>query len=175
MEPMPDKQTDDYREYNLICKVKVIEQSYYEVVDDRQHETKSVLLLPSMEATETWRFLTEYLQERATYCHDCAKNNTLTDNLPMDTRKCPVCASENIITERTELPAWIPHPVNSPCRIALLRENNYCPQHHIFVMSTGVEDKLINLDGKKINMTVLKPTDDAVCDNAPSVERSVLK
>lgn len=156
------------REFDLKCKVKVIHQAYKEVADGRQHETTSVCLVPDMEATETWMFLTAWLPQAGTICMAC-ENIDL--NIGSDT--CPKCGSSKVKTEHNECPAFVTYPVNSPCRMAVLRKNKYCTEHHLFVMSSGVEEELRHMDGKQVNVRVFPASMDYICDAAPSVTRTV--
>lgn len=156
------------REYNLRCKVKKIHQSYKEITDGRRHETDSVILLPILESSETSRFLITYLPDVSTVCLSCGN-----ENLRIYAEKCNKCGSDKIVTDHTEVPSWIGHPVHSPCRLAVLRKNNYCSQHHLFVMNTGVEQDLLNMDGKYVNLTVLSTAEDEICDTAKTVNRTV--
>lgn len=154
------------QEYHLKCKVKVINQSYVEVSDGRRHETKSVCLIPDLEASETWRFLTAWLPEASVVCLDCRAGD-----IDFNADKCPYCDSLRIYREHSEAPSFVAYPVNSPCRMAVMRKNKYCAEHHLFVMSSGVEADLRNMDGKTINVVVLPASQDEVCDSAPSVTR----
>jgi RNA polymerase subunit RPABC4/transcription elongation factor Spt4 len=157
-------------EYNLICKVMVQKRSYTEISDGKQHEATMVLLLPRLETTEVSRFLTTYLPEVGTMCLSCH-----TDGLRADQLKCPECGSEKIKTEWTEVPAWIAHPVHSPSRLALLRKNNYCSQHHLFVMGTGAEQDLMDFDGLEIHVKIFSSLADHEVDQAKSVDKTVKK
>lgn len=158
------------REYHLKCKVQKIRQNYVELSDKRLHEASAIVLIPDPLATETSMFLTEYLPDVSTVCLDCG-----TDDLRIYYTECPKCGGTKIKTEFAEVPAWIAAPVNSPCRLAVLRKNNYCTEHHLFVMSTGVEEDLKLMDGKTINLTILPLDQDAVTDAAKSIERTAHK
>lgn len=167
---MPDKidmlpGTD--KEYDLICRVKVVRHSYRELDDGRTHETQMVLLLPRLETTEASRMLVTYLPDVGTYCLDCYE-----DGLNIEHIKCPACGSERVKTEWTELPAWIAHPVHSPSRLALLRKNNTCSQHHLFVMGTGAEKDLLEFDGKEVHVKIFSSLEDNIVDQAKSVEKT---
>lgn len=155
------------REYRLKCKIQVINQNYKEISDGKQHETKAVLLLPDLEASETSRMLMTYLPEVSTICIDCGN-----DDLRIYHTECSKCKSTKVKTEFSEVPSWIGSPVDGPCRLAVLRKNNYCVQHHFFVMSTGVEEELINMDGRTVQLTVLPIKEDYVADSAKSINRS---
>lgn len=74
--------------------------------------------------------------------------------------------------EYYELPLFILHPVNAPCRGAIIRDH-INGKHHIFVMSSGVEDTLRHRIGTTVNLTVLSEEDDIICDRAPTLEKSV--
>lgn len=156
------------KEYNLICKVSVQKRSYYEIADRLNHETFVVLLLPRIETTEASRFFVTYLPDIGTICMACKK-----DDLRADHQRCPHCDSEAIKTEHTEVVGWLAHPVDSPSRLALLRKNNYCGQHHLFVMGTGAEKDLLEMDGKEIHVKIFSSLEDAEADNAKSVEKEV--
>lgn len=159
--------TSEEKEYNLKCVIKIIRQSYKEVSDGRIHESSSVLLLPDMEATETSRFFSVYLPDIASVCLECGN-----EDLRIYNENCPKCDSSRIYTEHSEVPSWIGNPVHSPCRLAVLRKNNYCTQHHLFVMSTGVEDELRNMNGRSVLLTILPTSQDEVCDTAKSFNRT---
>lgn len=162
-----DLQPGENLNYELKCRVKVIKQSYTEIADGRLHETKSVILLPDIESTETSRFLATYLPDVSCFCLDCRS-----ENVRIYHTECPECGSENLKREHTEVPSWIAGPVNEPCRLAVLRKNNYCKQHHMFVMSTGVEEILKNMDDRFVNVKILDILQDNVCDTASSVNRT---
>lgn len=59
--------------------------------------------------------------------------------------------------ERFEIGTNLATPVNSPCRVAIMRGNEKCPHHHLFVMTKAVEEDLIRyqMHGKKIKVHVL--------------------
>lgn len=156
------------REYELVCKVKVIERYYYEISDNKRHKAKMVLLLPRLETSEAGMFLNAYLPEVGTYCLNCQATDLL-----MDHRKCPECGSENVKTEHTEVAAFIGYPVLGPSRLALLRKNNYCVQHHLFVMGTGAEQDLLDKDGKEVHVKIFNCLSDGEVDTAKSVEKQV--
>lgn len=155
-------------EYNLICKIQVQHRSYTEIADGKQHEATMVLLLPRLETTEVSRFLMTYLPDIGTVCLGCNA-----DGLRADQLKCPECGSEAIKTEWTEVPGWIAHPAHTPSRLALLRKNNYCSQHHLFVMGTGAEQDLIEHDGKEVHVKIFSSLADHEVDQAKSVEKTV--
>jgi RNA polymerase subunit RPABC4/transcription elongation factor Spt4 len=155
------------REYNLKCKVKVINQTYIEEADGKQHETKSVILIPDVENTEAMMFLSAWLPEVSRICLDCGF-----DMLRIQETKCTKCGSEKLHTGWSEVPAFITSPVNSPSRLAVLRKNNYCNEHHLFVMSSGVEDELILMDGRTVYVKTFEGTKDEICDMAPSLNRT---
>lgn len=52
-----------------------------------------------------------------------------------------------------EIAMYLGSPINAPCRGAIQRRNAQCQEHHIFVMSKGVEDYFID---KKMNGTLLR-------------------
>lgn len=156
------------REYNLKCTVKVIHQSYVEEADGKQHETRSVVLVPEIEATEAMMFLSAWLPDVSKICVKCSH-----DVIRMNENICPKCGSDQIHLGWSEIPAFVTAPVNSPARLALLRKNNYCEDHHLFVMSTGVEDELIHMEGKTVYVKTFEGTKDEICDAAPSITRSV--
>ena len=156
------------REYDLLCKVEVQKRSYTEIADGKQHEATMVLLKPRLETTEASRFLMAYLPEVGTVCLKCDAEGLRADQI-----KCPECGSDAIKTEWTEVPAWIASPVHSPSRLALLRKNNYCSQHHLFVMGTGAENDLMDFDGKEVHVKIFSALADHEVDNAKSVEKTV--
>lgn len=99
------------------------------------------------------------------------------------------------------LSAWLPEnsdaahevslmlgfPVSGPCRAAVMRRNKNCDAHHLFVMSTGVEEDLIlesqnkkwwtAFQDREIQVTVLPETEDKVLDlvHDPSQTAGLLK
>lgn len=154
-------------DFVLKCKIKVIRQSYYEIANERTHETKSVLLLPDLETTEAQRLLMTYLPSVSTICTDCGN-----DDLRTYAHECNKCKSRQVKTEHCELPTWIASPSQSPCRVALLRKNNYCNQHHLVVMSTGVEEELIPFEGRHVEVSIFPGEYDSICDTAPSINRT---
>lgn len=154
-------------EYNLICKVEVQHRSYTEISDGKQHEADMVLLKPRLETTEASRFLMTYLPEVGTVCLKCDA-----DGLRADQLQCPECGSDQIKTEWTEVPAWIAHPAHTPARLALLRKNNYCSQHHLFVMGTGAERDLMEWNGKEVHVKIFSSLADHEVDRAKSVEKT---
>lgn len=156
------------KEYNIKCKVQVIRQNYEEIADGRTHEARSVILLPDLETSEASRMMMTYLPEISSICMAC--NN---EDLRFDHTRCPKCDSDQIAREHTEVPAWIGGPVHSPSRLAVLRKNNYCNQHHLFVMSTGVENDLAELVGRTVYVTILPTSEDDICDTAKSISRTV--
>jgi len=155
-----------HQEFHLKCKVQVVNQNFTEVADGRQHETTSVLLLPDLEATETSRFLNAWLPDLGVICLNCQ------EDVVMGTVKCPKCGSNKIKTDWSECPSFIGHPVHGPCRMAVMRKNNYCKQHHLFVMSSGVESDLRNMDGKTIGVHIFPADQDNICDNAADINRT---
>jgi hypothetical protein len=156
------------REYELACTVEIIHSSYFEIADGKRHEAKTVILKPRLEPTDASRFLATYLPEVGTYCLKCHEAD-----LRFDQIKCPGCGSDQIKTEWTEVVGWIGHPVHSPSRLALLRKNNYCSQHHLFVMGSGAESDLLDHDGKEIHVRIFKALDDHEADMAKSVNKTV--
>ena len=42
-------------------------------------------------------------------------------------------------------------------------------------MSTGAENDLLEMNGKKVNVTILPTSEDDICDTAKSVTRTVKK
>lgn len=157
------------REYELSCEIEVIENSFLEVADGQRHIAKMVILKPRLEPTDASRFLATYLPDVGTYCLDCQAQDLRTDFT-----KCPECGSEKIKTEWTEVVGWISHPVNSPSRLALLRKNNNCSQHHLFVMGTGAESDLLEHNGKEVNVRIFKSLDDHEADFAKSVDKEIV-
>lgn len=156
------------REYNLKCRVQVIRQSYVDSeVTDQLQETRSVVLVPEIESTESMMFLSAWLPEVSKICLDCGN-----EDLRMSNDECNKCKSTKIHLGWSEVPAFITSPVNSPSRLAVLRKNNYCDQHHLFVMSSGVEDELLNMDGKTVYVKTFEGTKDEICDTAPSLNRT---
>ena len=155
------------REYTLECEVQKITETYKEISDGKQHETTSVILVPRVETTEASRFFTTYLPDTSTVCLDCGN-----EDLRVYQDQCPKCGGSTH-TEYSEVPSWIAYPVDGPARLAVLRKNNYCPKHHLYVMSTGAEQDLLNMVGKKVQVKILPTLEDSICDVAKSVDRSV--
>ena len=155
------------REYNIKCKIKVIKHFFFEEADGKYHETTSVFLIPDFEAGETAMFLNAWLPDSSTVCLDCSNSN-----LMFEMKTCPKCQSKRIHTPHSEVATFLPYPVNSPCRMAVMRKNNRCNQHHLFVMSSGVEDDLRRMDGKSIYVKCFPGTEDVVADSAKDISRS---
>lgn len=156
------------REYDIKCEVRVFRHSYKEIADSRQHETKSVALIPDIETTEAMMFLNAWLPSTFKVCLDCESSNLKANDV-----KCPKCGSKNIKMEWTECAAFISYPVGSPCRCAVLRKNDYVDKHHLFVMSSGVEDELLNLNGRYVYVKIFEGTKDYMADSAPTINRTV--
>lgn len=157
------------REFNLKCS---IESFNYTFIDDDGYrkESVAVALLPDLEATETSRFFNTYLPEIGTVCLDCEID------LMIGSTVCDKCGSKKIHTEnQIEVGAHLAAPLNAKCLFAVLQKNSRCLQHHLLVMSTGVEHGLIERakESKKINITILKAADIHLCDAAPSVNKTV--
>jgi hypothetical protein len=76
-----------------------------------------------------------------------------------------------------EVAARLLSPINTLSRLAVCREAKEVRQPHLFVMTTGVEDALKNLDGKKIKVLILEPTEenDRLLDSAPSINRTAIE
>lgn len=166
--PVEDQVQGTGKEYNLLCTVEVQKRSYTDILSGKQHEDRMVILKPRLETTEASRFLMTYLPDTGTVCLKCDA-----EGLRADQNKCPECGSDQIKTEWTEVPSWIAHPVHSPSRLALLRKNNYCSQHHLFVMGTGAEQDLLPFDGREVHVTIISSLADAEMDNAKSVQKTV--
>lgn len=166
--PVEDQQQGTHKEYDLLCTVEVQKRSYVEITDGKQHEDTMVILKPRLETTQAGRFLMAYLPDTGTVCLKCHA-----EGLRADQTKCPECGSDQIKTEWTEVPGFIGSPVHSPSRLALLRKNNYCSQHHLFVMGTGAEQDLKAFDGKEVHVTILSALADNEMDNAKSVNKQV--
>lgn len=162
-----DQDPGTEREYVLKCKIKGIKQSYYEAIDDKRRETASFVLVPDLEPTDAGMCMDTYLPDVGTICLDC---NEISD---IKFHKCPECGSERLKNEWTEVPARLGGRVNSFSRLALQRKNSYCDKHHFFVMSSGVEDELKDLEGQEIEIRVMKAEDDYLCDHAPTVDKEV--
>lgn len=78
-------------------------------------------------------------------------------------------------TERNEIGLIIGNPVNGPCRASVMRKNKNLSEHHIFVMSFGAEQDLVqfadskkwfNIRDRKISVTVLPENADVLLDQA---------
>jgi hypothetical protein len=76
-------------------------------------------------------------------------------------------------SEAFEVALMLAHPVSGPCRAAVMRKNKRLNEHHLFVMSVGAEEDLIQEAEKKkwnlfkdrvIEVTVLPETDDRILD-----------
>lgn len=168
MEQKPLLPTGTDEEYNLICTVEVQRRSFYEIADKKFYDSNMVLLLPRLETTECSRFLTTYLPDVGTLCLDCKETDLRADQI-----KCPHCGSERVHTEHTEVVGWLADPVHGPSRLALLRKNNYCSQHHLFVMGSGAEQDLMDCHGKEVYVKIFSSLDDNLADTAKSVEKTV--
>lgn len=155
------------KEYNLKCKVKVVQHSFKEIDDGRVHETKSVFLVPDFEATESQMFLTAWLPDVSKVCMDCG-----CDYVRVEAEECPKCESKRVKLEWSECPSFISYPVNSPARLAVLRKNNLCSDHHLMVMSSGAEQDLIHMDGKEVRVKIFPASEDEMCDSASSINRT---
>lgn len=157
--------TESY--YELKCKVKVVRHSFKEIDDKRVHETKSVFLVPNSESTESMMFLMAWLPDVSKVCLDCGY-----DAVRVDEDKCKSCESERVKLEWHECPSFIAYPVNSPSRLAVLRKNNLCSDHHLMVMSSGAEQDLLNMDGKDVLVRIFPASEDAICDSAHTINRT---
>ena len=74
--------------------------------------------------------------------------------------------------EHFELVIFLRHPVFSSCRVALHRRGPEFPDHYFFVMSKGVEDELIALNQKIIDVDVLPASQDSEADEALETNES---
>lgn len=157
--------TEDTYEFN--CEVKVIRQTYREIDDGKTHETKSVILIPNIEDTSAMMFLNAWLPDVFKVCTKCGN-----DYIKSNEYECNKCGSDQIKMEWTECPTFLGYPVAGPCRMAVVRKNNYCEKHHLFVMSTGPEEELLQMDGKKINVKVFPGTMDHIADKAGTINRT---
>lgn len=53
------------------------------------------------------------------------------------------------------------YPIYGSMRLSVCRGNKTCHEAHLFVMSKGVEDILVNKDGEKIQVNIERGTADA--------------
>ena len=145
----PQKSPEDY-EYNIKCRVLIVNKTWREESDDfRQHEAKVALLVPELGAAQATAFLNAWLPPQLD-----------------EAEKGP---------RHYEIVMEIGHPVYGPCRGAVMRSSEYCDKPHIFVMSTGAEEVFKALDYKdreSINVTVLAQDKDEVADTAQTINRS---
>ncbi len=74
-----------------------------------------------------------------------------------------------------EVPSYVLHPINSPCRMAVLRNDELDGFHHLFVMSTGIEEILKRRNGQSVFVRILPEADDEICDKAPTLTRTTDK
>lgn len=72
--------------------------------------------------------------------------------------------------ESHEIVGRIGHPVYGPCRFSIHRRNEVDAEHHLRVMSLGVEEDLLEMVDKKIEITILPEDadgpDGSIADNA---------
>lgn len=67
--------------------------------------------------------------------------------------------------ERNELVVYVQNPVDSPCRVSIFRANSKHHEHHLFVMTKAVEDKLRNYNDRIVRVVALPETEDAMADD----------
>ena len=154
-------------DYNLKCRVKKIKQTFTDIVDKAQHETDSILLIPDKDNTASWIFWRDWLPEGSKICKDCGN-----EDVRIEDNECSKCKGANLVLDYAELPAFIPHPVYSNCRLGILRKNNMCDEHHLFVMSSGAEKDLSAMDGKNVMVSIFHPDNDEMCDTAKDINRT---
>jgi hypothetical protein len=66
-----------------------------------------------------------------------------------------------------EVAAYILPPIDSPARLAVERNNKFCNEHHLYVMSKGVEDMLVNFKKEEIiKLDILPESSEDAADNA---------
>lgn len=66
--------------------------------------------------------------------------------------------------EAVELPALIPYPVSGFARVALMRRDERCNEHYLFVMSRGAEEDLKECNGRELEVKILDEKEDIVLD-----------
>lgn len=71
--------------------------------------------------------------------------------------------------EYFEIAMILGSPISSPCRGAIRRANEVCSDHHIYVMSKGVEEELIRygMDNKRLVVEVLPANHEELAEQAP--------
>lgn len=117
------------RVYNLRAKVHVVRHFAKQGLDERQHETKSVVLVPC-DNDETTRFYMAWL--------------------PDDKKNKP------------EVLCQMGRPVYGACRMAVMRDSELFPKGpHLFVMSVGVEEILLNKEGEIIEFSTEPGSNDS--------------
>jgi len=75
-----------------------------------------------------------------------------------------------------ELASIISNPVAGPCRVAIGRANEKCPEgHHLYVMSMGVEDELVKAkyDGKVVQVEVLPESHEYMAEKSKDTDRPI--
>ena len=150
--------------------VEVIELNHinYEIADGKSHETKSIILVPNPEYTETQRFFNAWLPS---YYRMCLKCNEM--GIRSHQRECPNCGSDEIHEDRTEMAGKFTGPtIYDTTLLGCQRRNDLVPQHHLWVMSTGVEVDLRPYVGKKLNIKILPGTEIHKADGAKSIQRT---
>lgn len=70
----------------------------------------------------------------------------------------------HVDTEHFEVVAMLPHPINGPCRLSVHRGSRVVHDHHLFVMSVGVERELKKIVGSFIEIDVLPEDEDEYAD-----------
>lgn len=89
--------------------------------------------------------------------------------------------------EHFEAPLYIGHPIEYPCRGAIMRSSANIDQPHIFVMNEGVleifrkalphgwKSWLRRARPMSIDVRVYPETEDEICDSAPDVNKTIKK
>lgn len=137
----------DENVYNLDCEVYGRDASGFDLSTGFQHSHFCIALIPDpVLSTEAAMFFYDWL---------------------------PDVDHKGKQTHKPEVPSWINSPVNGPARLAVMVDNDWCHRPHLFVMSTGPEQKLRDHIGKRVNIKILPQSKDHLCDKASSIIRSL--
>jgi hypothetical protein len=153
---MTNEFTDDPtdRKYKFQAKV-ILKKQWVSDVNIQGHQTQyesNLCLLVPEKSDQGVSFLNAWLPELA---HE--KDQELTQD------------------NRRELGLYIAPPIDGPCRGAVMRSNYNYYDHHIVVMSVGVEEEFIkkNLNGKSIWVTALSSKDEGEADFAKDTSSEI--
>lgn len=134
-------------EYNLKCRIVVFNKAFKEKADHgQQHQDYMVALVPRNDFGQYVTFLNAWLPAKRGDEH------------------------------YNEVIMQMGSPVFAPCRGAVMRDNENVRDHHIFVMSTGVEEMLKQMYKRnpraEVQITVLPQESEELADDAPSTSRT---